>query len=257
MSGGDYEVGYGRPPKATRFRKGRSGNPRGRPKGARNKPRPKGGFVVDLPGKRLEQIILDEAYREVTVRQNGYATEMPMARAVVRAMGVTALKGNRPAQAGFTELVSRIEKRDYDTQGEVYQLLIQHQVEGREVLARCEKLGEEPPLLLPHPEDIVIDTRNNRAWVRGPFDETQKKAFDALIENRDEWSEEASMWARKYRNARTPEKKERLLSLWHTAQRLFDRSNDRLPPRYRTRLKDRSRAEGASKPGDFAEIDWG
>lgn len=29
---GTYDVGYGRPPKATRFAPGRSGNPRGRPK---------------------------------------------------------------------------------------------------------------------------------------------------------------------------------------------------------------------------------
>lgn len=28
----DYEVGYGRPPKATRFQRGRSGNPHGRPR---------------------------------------------------------------------------------------------------------------------------------------------------------------------------------------------------------------------------------
>src|SRR5439155_2145375 len=28
----DYEVGYGRPPKPSRFQKGRSGNPRGRPR---------------------------------------------------------------------------------------------------------------------------------------------------------------------------------------------------------------------------------
>jgi hypothetical protein len=32
----DPRVGYGRPPLATRFRPGQSGNPRGRPKGARN-----------------------------------------------------------------------------------------------------------------------------------------------------------------------------------------------------------------------------
>src|SRR3954453_6059790 len=33
---GDYGVGYGRPPRHTRFAKGQSGNPRGRPCGAKN-----------------------------------------------------------------------------------------------------------------------------------------------------------------------------------------------------------------------------
>ena len=32
----DYEVGYGKPPRHTRFEKGQSGNPRGRPRGAKN-----------------------------------------------------------------------------------------------------------------------------------------------------------------------------------------------------------------------------
>ena len=32
----EYEVGYKKPPKHSRFRKGQSGNRRGRPKGARN-----------------------------------------------------------------------------------------------------------------------------------------------------------------------------------------------------------------------------
>jgi hypothetical protein len=32
----DYEVGYGKPPRHTRFMKGQSGNPRGRPPGAKS-----------------------------------------------------------------------------------------------------------------------------------------------------------------------------------------------------------------------------
>ena len=33
---GDYEVGYGKPPLHTRFQKGKSGNPEGRPRGKKN-----------------------------------------------------------------------------------------------------------------------------------------------------------------------------------------------------------------------------
>jgi hypothetical protein len=32
-----YRVGYGKPPKRTRFKKGRSGNPKGRKRGSRNR----------------------------------------------------------------------------------------------------------------------------------------------------------------------------------------------------------------------------
>ena len=34
---GDYEIGYGRPPKQYQFKPGQSGNPRGRPRGKLSK----------------------------------------------------------------------------------------------------------------------------------------------------------------------------------------------------------------------------
>ncbi len=51
-----YEVGYAKPPEGSKFRKGVSGNPRGRPKGSKNK-------LPALHEERMKAIILEEAYR--------------------------------------------------------------------------------------------------------------------------------------------------------------------------------------------------
>ena len=76
---GDYEVGYGRPPRHTRFAKGQSGNPRGRPGGAKN-------FTT------LLEEALDEA---VTVTENGGRRKVYKRRAIVTQLV------NRSATADF------------------------------------------------------------------------------------------------------------------------------------------------------------
>src|SRR6202022_3261656 len=48
-AGDEYDVGYGKPPKHTRFRAGQSGNPAGRRKGVRNLMTP----AVSIPEHRL------------------------------------------------------------------------------------------------------------------------------------------------------------------------------------------------------------
>ena len=60
----NYEVGYGKPPRHTRFAKGQSGNPRGRPSGAKN-------FTTLLSEALNEPVIVTEhgGRRKVSKRQ--------------------------------------------------------------------------------------------------------------------------------------------------------------------------------------------
>ena len=73
----DYEVGYGKPPKHSQFKKGRSGNPKGRPKGAK-------GVVASI--KR-------EMERKVTIREGGQEVTISKAEAVAKRILAKALSG--------------------------------------------------------------------------------------------------------------------------------------------------------------------
>jgi hypothetical protein len=96
-------VGYRHPPAESRFRKGQSGNPTGKRRGSRNRPRP-------TRLERLRSLMLEEAYRPITVNQNGREVVMPMAQAVLRALAVAAAKGEARAQAMFIKIVSATEE---------------------------------------------------------------------------------------------------------------------------------------------------
>ena len=64
----DYEVGYGKPPKHTRWTKGHSGNPSGKPSGS----------------KSWKTLLEEELNREITVFVKGKPEKMTMKQALVR-----------------------------------------------------------------------------------------------------------------------------------------------------------------------------
>lgn len=103
--GKDYEVGYGKPPTHTRFEKGRSGNPRGRPKGARN----------------LETDLAEELGERIRIREAGRERPVSKQRAMIKALVAKALKGDTRAAMALFALAPKPEKTKVAADAEVGQ----------------------------------------------------------------------------------------------------------------------------------------
>ncbi len=102
-----YEVGYGKPPRHTQFRKGRSGNPGGRPRG--------------LPVQRANALLLQEAYRAVAIKEDGRMVPVSAMQAIMRSQVELAINGHFRAQREILQAVQSIERsKAYGAYMEVY-----------------------------------------------------------------------------------------------------------------------------------------
>lgn len=81
MKNKSYTVGYGRPPRHSRFKKGQSGNPKGRPKGARG----------------LEAELDDELKLTVKIKENGRQRKISNWRAMLKGQVRKAVLGDTKA----------------------------------------------------------------------------------------------------------------------------------------------------------------
>jgi hypothetical protein len=75
----EFEIGYGRPPHATRFKPGQSGNPRGRPKRSKN-------------GKTL---LLEALNETVLVAENGIQKRITKLYLLIRTLILRATKDHK------------------------------------------------------------------------------------------------------------------------------------------------------------------
>ncbi len=179
-----YEVGYGKPPAETRFKPGQSGNPSGRPKGARNK-------LPTLNEERLKTIILEEAYRAIRINDGDRQIKVPMAQAIVRAVAVNAVKGQQRAQRLFTELLTTTERENKALNDEWLDVALTYKIEWEKELDRRQKFGiTDLPDPLPHPDHVVIDMRTGTAHVTGPSTKEEKALFDLIHGRKAEFEEE-------------------------------------------------------------------
>lgn len=85
----EYEVGYSKPPKSGQFEKGKSGNPKGRPKGA----------------KSVSTVLAKLCRDKVTVTVNGKTRSMTCLDALLMRLRANALSGDPKASREFFNLL--------------------------------------------------------------------------------------------------------------------------------------------------------
>ena len=74
----DYVVGYRRPPKATQFAAGKSGNPKGRPKGSRS----------------VGAVLNDILQQKIAVTENGKTRRIPALEVMLRRLANVAMRSD-------------------------------------------------------------------------------------------------------------------------------------------------------------------
>ena len=157
-----YEVGYGKPPESTRFKPGRSGNPRGRSKGSKNK-------HPSLSEERIKTLILEEAYRTIPIIEKGRRVTISIMTAVLRAVAMNAAKGNNRAAHLLTTLVGKTEAENRKLATETFRSMINYKEAWVKELARRKHLGLKLPDPIPHPDDIIINAQKMDVQIKGPL----------------------------------------------------------------------------------------
>ncbi len=91
----DYEVGYGKPPRHAGFQKGRSGNPKGRPKGSKN--------LATLLNQALDE--------KVMVTEDGRRRRVTKRELVIKQLVDKSASADLRAIKQLTDIVQDVERR--------------------------------------------------------------------------------------------------------------------------------------------------
>lgn len=94
----DYKVGYGKPPETSKFQKGQSGNPSGRPRGSKNT-----ALAIHRVLNRTVQATVDGKRRKV-----------PLSEAVAMTLSQRALAGDQRAAVSLLKLASSLHDFEAD-----------------------------------------------------------------------------------------------------------------------------------------------
>ena len=171
---------YRKPPVEHQFKKGKSGNPKGRPKKKAVQPGfgALGGGIAD----RFGAMALDEATRLVSVREGDKVSEIPAMQALIRTMFRAAAQGDTKAGHQLLDVVARAESERTGSALEILVQAVQYKETYGPIFERREREGLDPLDIFPHPDDVIINQTTGEVTIDGPISKEQAGARKAVRE---------------------------------------------------------------------------
>jgi hypothetical protein len=179
---------YRVPPAEFRFKKGTSGNLKGRPPKERALVTTKFGGQPGIGFEsRIKGIAIEEAYRLITVREGDRVEKIPLVQAILRKIGVNAANGNSRAQKTILNLVLGAEADRSAAAAEILRAAVEGKEYWAAIFAEYDRRGIDRPEPIPHPDDVVIDYKTGEVRIDGPVMSEQKDAQEMALYNRKEF----------------------------------------------------------------------
>ena len=168
----DPEVGYGRPPKATRFKPGQSGNPNGRPKGAKTRRFGSGGYT-------LRDALLAETERIIVIQEGDQKVEMTQLQVILRRLGQRAMLGGLKEAELFLMHTARVQRREQRQNERFMEAMTSYKVAAEAEVRRRQAKGiTDMSDILPHPDHIDVDFVTGEVLIHGPMSPAEAAAIE-------------------------------------------------------------------------------
>lgn len=162
-------TGYRSPPKDKQFKKGQSGNPKGRPK-----KEPVAAVPAFLTSYHAD--VLQEMSKPETLIEKGKKKQLTRQQAVLAAQSALGVKGSALAlnsalrmAEGAAKQAAIVAAADKKRAEEAYLFMVKLKVEQQDKWDRFLEDGILPDDPFPRPEDILLDQNKWTFTVRGPW----------------------------------------------------------------------------------------